>query len=952
MSLTVQNIANALFKKLQGKSSTSDARQFFEEPRDARGAVFLSQVVAQSDLIPTTAPGGADQVVTGVLKRWIDLTLTAVPGVANAFFSDNLKGCIPFNFGDGSYNYGLKDSAGNAIPFGQGDWLVDTDTGTLTFYGTSPANMPPKISFYQYVGTYGAVGANGPYLQLAQQATDPVAPPVGFQRIYLKQDGKPYTIDSTGAVKKLGGAGGGAAGKNYLADLYDGSSTTGISLFNQNQFYSFASGLVDALGDVINYTGCPYATGQAVTYGAGTTAIGGLTNNTIYYVVRIAGQANIFGLATTLDNAQAKRLIDLTSQGAGTHSFQSATTGVSSGLGLGTTGAAPGLTQTINTTLPLRLPSNLRLSKDAANRIGSGWSYPFTMDRADVDIGRPMKLAFKFRSSANFTSVAGFEDVKVELYDLDNQLVIPLDGQYLQPLPVSAVTTGFQFGFTPNVGGYNCRLIISNQNVNTNAYDLDFVDLEISSAAGQVPGTFAARMTTVSMAAVGVTSGTAPTKGTIVIDRLQAGRNADYGRLNYQFQQSAAGTQGSASDYLYTLPNNWQFDPARVTFNQEVATNAAAVWNSRNAFVAGALNDTANQATVFVVPYNATQYRLGLIWSGPNQGRGFHGGAIFHYGNTLSFSMDVALPILGFDAGALYSTSEIALKQTPTTVNSAAQSITGGWWNTFTNNSLTLQPGTYDLTSSVFFTNSGSAPQYQVVRHGWFAANGGNSTAVPASLATIPGATVFGQGPVNPYNQHSLPNLNDAYEYGQPLTLKLTQPATIYYVCEAECVAPGNARIITSITANKRPDYSAFGVYGQVDIRTVKTPLINPNATWAAFSNNVHVLPVGTWRVKVKPFFGNSAGYTNTAWKLAAANGTGSGEPAAYSTLANVVPLDDWPGPWAGGVVGTNNYGGHAYEVTFRVTSGTATVYGVAFADASTRASMQVNLIVTAERLQ
>src|ERR1700712_1048816 len=115
MSLTAQSEANYLFKKLNGVSSTSDAKQFFEEPRAARQAIFLSQVLGQSDLIPTTAPTLADQATSGVVKFWSQLTLTAVPGVANAFYSDNLKGCIPFNFGDGSYNYVLKDSAGNAI---------------------------------------------------------------------------------------------------------------------------------------------------------------------------------------------------------------------------------------------------------------------------------------------------------------------------------------------------------------------------------------------------------------------------------------------------------------------------------------------------------------------------------------------------------------------------------------------------------------------------------------------------------------------------------------------------------------------------------------------------------------------------------------------------------------------------------------------------------------------
>lgn len=162
MALTVTNIANLLFKSSQGKSSTVDTRQFFEEPRDGRQAVFTSQIWSESGDIPNTAPVLAPDAISGVVQYKEDLALTAVPGTTNAFSSDDLIDAIPFNFGDGtSYNYALKDSLGSSIPFGTGDWIVDGDTGTVTFYGTVPSNMPPTISFYKYVGTKADVGGLG-----------------------------------------------------------------------------------------------------------------------------------------------------------------------------------------------------------------------------------------------------------------------------------------------------------------------------------------------------------------------------------------------------------------------------------------------------------------------------------------------------------------------------------------------------------------------------------------------------------------------------------------------------------------------------------------------------------------------------------------------------------------------------------------------------------------------
>lgn len=161
MALSITNIANLLFKGLQGKSSTTDARQFFEEPRDGRIPIYPTQVWNQEADIPSTAPTLADQAISGVVQYWEDLVLTAVPGTTNAFSSDNLRDAIPFNFGDGSYNYEVKDSLGGGIAFGLGDWIVDNATGTLTFYGTVPANMPPSISFYKYVGTKGVGSGSG-----------------------------------------------------------------------------------------------------------------------------------------------------------------------------------------------------------------------------------------------------------------------------------------------------------------------------------------------------------------------------------------------------------------------------------------------------------------------------------------------------------------------------------------------------------------------------------------------------------------------------------------------------------------------------------------------------------------------------------------------------------------------------------------------------------------------
>lgn len=164
MALNTDQKSSKTYKKmLFGVAETSTSRDFFEEPIKSKISIAPNQIWADYGLIPSTAPIGMTNLeVRGVVKRYIDLTLTAVAGTTNSFYSSELQNCIPFNFdGGGSYNYSLKSSTNATINFGQGDWVVDTDGGVLTFYGTVPSNMPPKLSFYKYVGGTGFTAATG-----------------------------------------------------------------------------------------------------------------------------------------------------------------------------------------------------------------------------------------------------------------------------------------------------------------------------------------------------------------------------------------------------------------------------------------------------------------------------------------------------------------------------------------------------------------------------------------------------------------------------------------------------------------------------------------------------------------------------------------------------------------------------------------------------------------------
>ena len=188
MALTTDNKSSRLFKALMGVSETRLARDFFEEPIRTAASVLPNQIWKYGDKIPTgdAETGGADSInavrtlghgqefnvrfdestVRPIVRRWVNLQLTMIDGGTHNSFKavdgqgNPIQNIIPFNFGDGiTYNYSLTKADNSPIAFGVGDWVLDTQSGVLTFYSTVPDGVnalnPPKLSFYEYVGGFG-----------------------------------------------------------------------------------------------------------------------------------------------------------------------------------------------------------------------------------------------------------------------------------------------------------------------------------------------------------------------------------------------------------------------------------------------------------------------------------------------------------------------------------------------------------------------------------------------------------------------------------------------------------------------------------------------------------------------------------------------------------------------------------------------------------------------------
>src|SRR5690606_3037892 len=79
--------------------------------------------------------------------------------------SDELYDIIPFNYGDGTYNYQLFLNNGTTpIPLGANNWFLDPVSGVLTFFDGLPSgvteSLPPKLTAYVYKGRKGEISGS------------------------------------------------------------------------------------------------------------------------------------------------------------------------------------------------------------------------------------------------------------------------------------------------------------------------------------------------------------------------------------------------------------------------------------------------------------------------------------------------------------------------------------------------------------------------------------------------------------------------------------------------------------------------------------------------------------------------------------------------------------------------------------------------------------------------
>lgn len=188
---------------------------------------------------------------------------------------------------------------------------VDTDT---TLAANSDSKVPSQKAVKAYIDAGGAtnivfvpVGAMLPF--------GGSAAPANF---FLCNGASKDTTTYATLFAILGYAYGGSGSSFNLPNLQNRIPLGAGSATVVGTFASRASNVITVTG-LTNKANNEFQTGQAVTYHTSGSVMTGLTNDTVYYIVRTGNLT--FSLATTLANAQNSTVISLSSDGTGTQTF-------------------------------------------------------------------------------------------------------------------------------------------------------------------------------------------------------------------------------------------------------------------------------------------------------------------------------------------------------------------------------------------------------------------------------------------------------------------------------------------------------------------------------------------------------------------------------------------------------------------------------------------------------
>lgn len=266
--------------------------------------------------------------------------------------------------------------------------------------------------------------------------------------LYDTTSNKPYYDDGS-TLKVIGSGSGGAV--NYIDDG-DAEAGNIFSTYALTESVTFQD-----TGDTVTLTSHGLQNGQRVSFSS-ITSTTGISTNTAYFVISAA--TNTFQLASTSGGSA----LALTTNGSGTMRRARPVTG---------TGGSPGVTASTTSTSPLSGTNSFTWAKDAANRMGEGFSRAFTVPISGQ--AKVLEISFDYIVNAG-TFAAGStttdSDLIVYIYDVTNSTLIEPSSIKLLSNS-STISDRFVANFQTSATGTSYRLLIHVANPSTSSFTIE-----------------------------------------------------------------------------------------------------------------------------------------------------------------------------------------------------------------------------------------------------------------------------------------------------------------------------------------------------------------------------------------------------------------------------------------------------------------------------------------------
>jgi hypothetical protein len=362
--------------------------------------------------------------------------------------------------------------------------------------------------------------------------------------------------------------------------------------------------------------------------------------------------------------------------------------------------ASTALTLSRTTTDPLRdTASFLMTQADGSNAQGQGVSFDFTIDPADQ--AKPLSITFDYNASDTFvasdgstiplndgstTVTAGNSDLSVHIYDVTNDVLIPITPNQFSGNGLNNYS--FKGTFQTSADSLDYRLILhgTRSSTSTPGYRFKFDNVYI----GPQSVSYGSPITDEKEYAPTITGTSSnPTKGTIVRDRAYWRRSGDSIEIRYEFMQSTAGAAGSGF-YSFSLPPGLKFDINKLVAksgNAETTLGTGTVYNA-NALMAQCIIQAVD-ANTWTLAYGTGANRIGSAAYSLNTA------------NT-SYAATFRAPIQGWSS-SLEMSSDADTRLISLVVTGDPLPVTTSAWKTVIYGKiLTDTSGSYDITTGKY----------------------------------------------------------------------------------------------------------------------------------------------------------------------------------------------------------------------------------------------------------